>query len=79
MYIARGEPFGGSQALEPLANKLSDLVTNEILAYKGEFLFYTNKSSALVAIDYIFHLRTMFSFLPVVETWPNYAGDNHTT
>jgi len=58
IYIAGGEPFGGSRALEPLAKEFSNLVTKETLAHKGELLPYTNRSSALAAIDYIVSLSS---------------------
>ncbi|EFH60115.1 hypothetical protein ARALYDRAFT_343087 [Arabidopsis lyrata subsp. lyrata] len=59
----RGELFGGSRALEPLAKEFSNLVTKETLAHKGELLPYTNRSSALAAIDYIVSLSSDV-FLP---------------
>ncbi|KAG7567751.1 GDP-fucose protein O-fucosyltransferase [Arabidopsis thaliana x Arabidopsis arenosa] len=63
IYIAGGEPYGGSRALEPLAKEFSNLVTKETLAHKGELLPYTNRSSALAAIDYIVSLSSDV-FLP---------------
>ncbi|CAH8262238.1 unnamed protein product [Arabidopsis lyrata] len=63
IYIAGGELFGGSRALEPLAKEFSNLVTKETLAHKGELLPYTNRSSALAAIDYIVSLSSDV-FLP---------------
>lgn len=63
IYVAGGEPFGGSRALEPLANVFPNLVTKETLAHKGELVPYTNRSSALAAIDYIVSLSSDV-FLP---------------
>ncbi|VVB17870.1 unnamed protein product [Arabis nemorensis] len=64
IYIAGGEPFGGGpRALEPLAKVFPNLVTKETLAHKGELLPYTNRSSALAAIDYIVSLSSNV-FLP---------------
>ncbi|XP_010550723.1 PREDICTED: uncharacterized protein At1g04910 isoform X2 [Tarenaya hassleriana] len=58
IYIAGGEPFGGSRALEPLVEEFPNLVTKETLAHKGELSSYSNKSSALAAIDYIVSLSS---------------------
>ncbi|PPD76687.1 hypothetical protein GOBAR_DD26391 [Gossypium barbadense] len=52
-YIAGGEPFGGSKALEPLAAVFPNLVRKEMLARDGELSPFLNSSSALSAIDYI--------------------------
>lgn len=61
--MAGGEPFGGSRAMEPLAKEFPNLVTKETLAHKGELLPYTNRSTALAAIDYIVSLSSDV-FLP---------------
>ncbi|KAH0892602.1 hypothetical protein HID58_055031, partial [Brassica napus] len=58
IFVAGGEPFGGSRAMEPLAKEFANLVTKETLAHKGELLPYTNRSSALAAIDYIVSLSS---------------------
>lgn len=63
IYVAGGEPFGGSRAMEPLAKEFANLVTKETLARKGELLPYANRSSALAAIDYIVSLSSDV-FLP---------------
>ncbi|ESQ31569.1 hypothetical protein EUTSA_v10005492mg [Eutrema salsugineum] len=63
IYIAGGEPFGGSRAIEPLVKKFPNLVTKETLAHKGELLPFTNRSSALAALDYIVSLSSDV-FLP---------------
>lgn len=63
IYVAGGEPFGGSRAMEPLAKEFANLVTKETLAHKGELVPYTNRSSALAAIDYIVSLSSDV-FLP---------------
>ncbi|CAN6814179.1 unnamed protein product [Brassica oleracea var. botrytis] len=63
IFVAGGEPFGGSRAMEPLAKEFVNLVTKETLAHKGELLPYTNRSSALAAIDYIVSLSSDV-FLP---------------
>ncbi|XVF54653.1 hypothetical protein PTKIN_Ptkin05aG0198600 [Pterospermum kingtungense] len=52
-YIAGGEPFGGTRALQPLTEDFPNLVTKEMLAREGELLPFLNSSSALSAIDYI--------------------------
>ncbi|XP_017645102.1 O-fucosyltransferase 37 [Gossypium arboreum] len=52
-YIAGGEPFGGSKALEPLAAVFPNLVRKEMLARDGELSPFLNSSSTLSAIDYI--------------------------
>lgn len=58
IYLAGGKPFGGSKALQPLASKFPNLVTKEMLAREDELSPYTNKSSALAAIDYIVSLSS---------------------
>ncbi|GAV68234.1 O-FucT domain-containing protein, partial [Cephalotus follicularis] len=58
IYIAGGEPFGGSRALQPLAADFPNVVTKEMLAQEGELTPYEYKSSALVAIDYIVSLSS---------------------
>ncbi|KAB1219102.1 hypothetical protein CJ030_MR3G018701, partial [Morella rubra] len=58
IYIARGEPFGCTQALQPLAAEFPNLVSREMLAQEGELSPYINKSSALAAIDYIVSLSS---------------------
>lgn len=58
IYSAGGEPFGGSRALQPLVAEFPNLVTKEMLARDGELSQYTNKSSALAAIDYIVSLSS---------------------
>lgn len=63
IFVAGGEPFGGSRAMEPLAKEFANLVTKETLAHKGELLPYANRSSALAAIDYIVSLSSDV-FLP---------------
>lgn len=49
--------------MEPLAKEFPNLVTKETLAHKGELLPYTNRSTALAAIDYIVSLSSDV-FLP---------------
>ncbi|KAK9198209.1 hypothetical protein WN944_013393 [Citrus x changshan-huyou] len=58
IYIAGGEPFGGHQALQPLAAEFPNLVTKEMLAQEGELSPYVNRSSSLAAIDYIVSLNS---------------------
>lgn len=52
-YIAGGEPFGGTKALQPLTEEFPNLVRKEMLAREGELLPFLNKSSSLSALDYI--------------------------
>ncbi|XWS47830.1 hypothetical protein CRYUN_Cryun13aG0018700 [Craigia yunnanensis] len=52
-YIAGGEPFGGTRALQPLAAEFPNLVRKEMLAREGELSPFLNSSSALSALDYI--------------------------
>ncbi|KAA8542145.1 hypothetical protein F0562_023297 [Nyssa sinensis] len=58
LYIAGGEPFGGTRALQPLMAEFPNLVTKEMLARDGELTPYINKSSILAAIDYIISLSS---------------------
>ncbi|KAJ8752061.1 hypothetical protein K2173_001088 [Erythroxylum novogranatense] len=58
IYIAGGEPFGGTQALKPLMEEFQALVTREMLVREGELLPYLNSSSALAALDYIVSLNS---------------------
>ncbi|XWS60294.1 hypothetical protein CRYUN_Cryun07bG0024000 [Craigia yunnanensis] len=52
-YIAGGEPFGGTRALQPLTAAFPNLVRKEMLAREGELSPFLNSSSALSALDYI--------------------------
>ncbi|XP_074315884.1 O-fucosyltransferase 37 [Silene latifolia] len=63
VYIAGGEPFGGSLALKPLVEEFPHLVTKETLATCEELLPFANRSSALAAVDYIVSLSSDV-FLP---------------
>lgn len=63
VYIAGGKPFGGSEALTPLVQEFPNAVTKETLARQGELIPFTNRSSALAAIDYIVSLSSDV-FLP---------------
>lgn len=58
VYKAGGEPFGGKQALQPLVTEFPNLVTKDNLARDGELSQYSNRSSALAAIDYIVSLSS---------------------
>ncbi|KAG6633279.1 hypothetical protein I3843_12G036400 [Carya illinoinensis] len=58
VYKAGGEPFGGKQALQPLLAEFPNLVTKDNLARDGELSQYSNRSSALAAIDYIVSLSS---------------------
>ncbi|XP_037496434.1 O-fucosyltransferase 37 isoform X2 [Jatropha curcas] len=58
IYVAGGEPFGGSQALQPLAAEYQNLVTKEMLSKEGELAPYVKKASAMAAIDYIVSLSS---------------------
>ncbi|OMO71760.1 GDP-fucose protein O-fucosyltransferase [Corchorus olitorius] len=53
LYLAGGEPFGGTKALQPLESEFPHLVTKEALVRDGELSPFLNRSSALAAIDYI--------------------------
>ncbi|KAF5194459.1 O-fucosyltransferase [Thalictrum thalictroides] len=63
LYVAGGEPFGGTQALLPLKKEFPDLVTKEMLGKEQELAPYINRSSALAAIDYIISLSSTV-FMP---------------
>ncbi|XVF08736.1 hypothetical protein REPUB_Repub07fG0028800 [Reevesia pubescens] len=52
-YIAGGEPFGGTMALQPLTEEFPNLVRKESLAHGGELTPFLNSSSALSGLDYI--------------------------
>ncbi|XVF11559.1 hypothetical protein REPUB_Repub08aG0038100 [Reevesia pubescens] len=52
-YIAGGEPFGGTKAMQPLAEEFPNLVRKDMLAREGELSPFLNSSSALSALDYI--------------------------
>ncbi|KAK9668881.1 hypothetical protein RND81_13G093700 [Saponaria officinalis] len=58
LYIAGGEPYGGSEALKPLIEEFPNLVTKHTLASCEELLPFVNRSSALAAIDYIVSLSS---------------------
>ncbi|KAG6747172.1 hypothetical protein POTOM_049553 [Populus tomentosa] len=58
IYIAGGEPFGGSLALQPLIAEFPNVITKEILARGGELSPFIKKASALAAIDYIISLSS---------------------
>ena len=58
VYVAGGEPFGRKKALQLLVAEFSNVVTKEKLAQNGELSQYINKSSALVAIEYIVSLNS---------------------
>ncbi|GAB4860473.1 O-fucosyltransferase 37 [Ancistrocladus abbreviatus] len=63
VYIAGGEPYGGSRALQPLQEQFPNLVTKEMLARSGELSPFINRSSVLAALDYIVSLSSDV-FLP---------------
>ncbi|XP_057970374.1 O-fucosyltransferase 37 [Malania oleifera] len=63
IYIAGGDPFGGTEALKPLEAEFPNLVTKEMLARDTELSPYTNRSSILAAIDYTVALSSDV-FLP---------------
>ncbi|CAL1389059.1 unnamed protein product [Linum trigynum] len=63
IYLAGGEPFGGTKALQPLMQDFPNLVTKEMLARGAELSPYAGKSSALAAVDYIVSLSSNV-FLP---------------
>ncbi|KAF8399909.1 hypothetical protein HHK36_015779 [Tetracentron sinense] len=58
VYLAGGEPFGGTKALQPLTVEFPNLVTKEALAKDWELAPYANRSSAMAAIDYIVSLSS---------------------
>lgn len=58
MYIAGGEAFGGTRALQPLLDEFPNIATKETLARGGELTPYLNRSSILAAIDYIVSLSS---------------------
>ncbi|CAL5440830.1 unnamed protein product [Camellia sinensis] len=58
IYIAGGEPFGGTEALKPLVAEFPNVVTKEMLAREGELAPYIKRSSVLAAIDYIVSLSS---------------------
>lgn len=58
IYIAGGEPFGGTRALQPLMSEYQNLVTKDMLAREGELSPYLKKSSAMAAIDYVVSLSS---------------------
>ncbi|KAK9104187.1 hypothetical protein Scep_021031 [Stephania cephalantha] len=58
IYYAGGEPFGGTEALEPLKREFPNMITKEALAKGGELDPYANRPSALAAIDYIVSLSS---------------------
>ncbi|KAK9090167.1 hypothetical protein Sjap_023344 [Stephania japonica] len=58
IYYAGGEPFGGTEALEPLKREFPNVITKEALAKGGELNPYANRPSALAAIDYIVSLSS---------------------
>ncbi|KAK4350638.1 hypothetical protein RND71_029951 [Anisodus tanguticus] len=58
IYVAGGEPFGGTQAMQPLQKEFPNLVTKHTLARNGELTPYMEKSSTLGAIDYIVSLNS---------------------
>ncbi|KAK9157313.1 hypothetical protein Scep_003887 [Stephania cephalantha] len=58
IYYAGGEPFGGTEALEPLKREFPNMITKEALAKGGELDPYANRPSALAEIDYIVSLSS---------------------
>ncbi|CAN4087956.1 unnamed protein product [Withania somnifera] len=58
IYVAGGEPFGGTQAMQPLQREFPNLVTKHTLGRNGELTPYLEKSSTLAAIDYIVSLSS---------------------
>ncbi|KAH0762411.1 hypothetical protein KY290_018484 [Solanum tuberosum] len=58
IYVAGGEPFGGTQAMQPLKNEFPNLLTKHTLARNGELTPFLEKSSTLAAIDYIVSLSS---------------------
>ncbi|CAO2818070.1 unnamed protein product [Amaranthus hypochondriacus] len=63
VYVAGGEPYGGSDALKPLIREYPNVFTKQNLATEGELLPFSNRSSALAALDYIVSLSSDV-FLP---------------
>ncbi|KAL8140109.1 hypothetical protein V2J09_006130 [Rumex salicifolius] len=64
LYVAGGDPMGGfERAVIPLAGTFPNVVTKETLAKAGELAGFTNRSSALAALDYIVALSSDV-FLP---------------
>ncbi|KAL2482601.1 O-fucosyltransferase family protein [Forsythia ovata] len=53
IYVAGGDPFGGTYALQPLVEEFPNIVTKQMLARGDELSPYTNRPSVLAAIDYI--------------------------
>ncbi|XP_072964768.1 O-fucosyltransferase 37 [Typha angustifolia] len=53
VYWAGGEPLGGELALQSLRSEFANLISKGTLATAGELTPYTNKSSALAAIDFM--------------------------
>ncbi|KAK4486139.1 hypothetical protein RD792_008807 [Penstemon davidsonii] len=58
VYIAGGEPFGGSRAMQPILERFPNIVSKEMLAREGELTPYMNRPSVLAAIDYIVSLSS---------------------
>ncbi|XP_031474801.1 O-fucosyltransferase 37-like [Nymphaea colorata] len=58
VYWGGESPFGGSHALEPLADRFPHLTTMEALAHPGELEPLMNRSSALDAVDYTVFLAS---------------------
>ncbi|KAL3818575.1 hypothetical protein ACJIZ3_004480 [Penstemon smallii] len=63
VYIAGGEPFGGSRAMQPILERFPNIASKEMLAREGELTPYMNRPSVLAAIDYIVSLSSDV-FLP---------------
>ncbi|KAL0390490.1 UNVERIFIED_CONTAM: O-fucosyltransferase 37 [Sesamum calycinum] len=63
IYVAGGEPFGGSHAIQPLVHEFPNIATKKTLARQGELTPYLNRPSVLAAIDYIVSLSSDV-FLP---------------
>ncbi|XP_011090093.1 uncharacterized protein At1g04910 [Sesamum indicum] len=63
IYVAGGEPFGGSCAIQPLVHEFPNIATKKTLARQGELTPYLNRPSVLAAIDYIVSLSSDV-FLP---------------
>ncbi|KAK4408539.1 O-fucosyltransferase 37 [Sesamum angolense] len=63
IYVAGGEPFGGSRAIQPLVHEFPNIATKKTLARQGELTPYLNRPSVLAAIDYIVSLSSDV-FLP---------------
>ncbi|KAK9135086.1 hypothetical protein Syun_014416 [Stephania yunnanensis] len=56
IYYAGGEPFGGTEALEPLKREFPNMITKEALTKGGELDPCANRPSTLAMIDYIVSL-----------------------